>query len=73
MHAQGVNAFRCSSKAMIYRSKKALGGEKMELVEEAKELRRETAKDLKGSKRRLCIVRTVRALGEGSQRWAQRE
>jgi hypothetical protein len=45
----------------------------MELVEEVKELLRETAKELKGSARRLFMARTVRALGEGGQRLAERE
>ncbi len=45
----------------------------MELVEEGKELLRETEKALKGSARRLFMARTVRALGEGGQRLAERE
>jgi hypothetical protein len=45
----------------------------MELVEEVKELLRETAKELKGSACRLFMARTVRALGEGGQRRAERE
>ena len=45
----------------------------MELVEEVKELLRETEKALKGSARRLFMARTVRALGEGGQRLAERE
>src|SRR5260370_24602514 len=45
----------------------------MELRAEVKELLIETAKDLKGSVRRLFIARTVRALGEGGQRLAERE
>jgi hypothetical protein len=45
----------------------------MELVEEVKELLIETAKSLKGSARRLFLARTVRALGEGGQRLAERE
>ena len=45
----------------------------MELVEEVKELLRETEKVLKGSTRRLFMARTVRALGEGGQRLAERE
>jgi hypothetical protein len=45
----------------------------MELVGEVKELLRETAKELKGSARRLFMARTVRALGEGGQRLAERE
>ena len=43
--------------------KKALGGEKMELVKEVKELLIETAKELKGSARRLFMARTVRVAG----------
>src|SRR5450755_1095464 len=54
-------------------SKKALGDRKMELVEEVKALFIETTKDLKGSARRLFMARTVRALGEGGQRRAERE
>jgi hypothetical protein len=42
-------------------SKKALGGRKMELMEEVKELLIKTTKDLKGSARRLFMARTVRA------------
>jgi hypothetical protein len=45
----------------------------MELVEEVKELLIETAKVLKGSARRLFMARTVRTLGEGGQRLAERE
>lgn len=45
----------------------------MELAEEMKELLRETEKVLKGSVRRLFMARTVRALGEGVQRLAERE
>ncbi len=45
----------------------------MELVEEVKELLIETAKELKGSARRLFLARTMRALGEGGQRLAERE
>jgi len=45
----------------------------MELVEEVKELLIETAKSVKGSARRLFLTRTVRALGEGGQRLAERE
>ena len=58
---------------MIYCSQKALGGEKVELVGEVKELLIETEKVLKGSARRLFMARTVRALGEGGQRLAERE
>ncbi len=45
----------------------------MELAEEVKELLRETGKVLKGSARRVFMARTVRALGEGGQRLAERE
>jgi hypothetical protein len=45
----------------------------MELVEEVKELLRETEKALKGSARRLFMARTVRALGEGGKLLAERE
>jgi Rhodopirellula transposase DDE domain len=45
----------------------------VELVEEVKELLRETEKVLKGSARRLFMARTVRALGEGGQRLAEQE
>jgi hypothetical protein len=45
----------------------------MELVEEVKALLIETAKELKGSARRLFLARTVRALGEGGQRLVERE
>ena len=45
----------------------------MELVEDVKELLMETAKSLKGSTRRLFMARTVRVLGEGGQRLAERE
>jgi hypothetical protein len=45
----------------------------MELMEKVKELLIETAKDLKGSARRLFMARTVQALGEGGQRMAERE
>ena len=44
----------------------------MELRAEVKELLIETAKELKGSLRRLFMARTVRALGEGGQRLAER-
>jgi Rhodopirellula transposase DDE domain len=52
---------------------KSLGGNQVELVEEVKELLRETEKALKGSARRIFMARTVRALGEGGQRLAERE
>jgi Rhodopirellula transposase DDE domain len=45
----------------------------MELVEDVKRLLVETAKSLKGSARRLFLARTVRTLGEGGQRLAERE
>ena len=45
----------------------------MELTEEVKVLLVKTAKDLKGSARRMFLARTVQALGEGGQRLAERE
>lgn len=45
----------------------------MELTKEVKALLLNTAKDLKGSARRLFMARTVQALGEGGQRLAERE
>src|SRR5256885_16779723 len=59
---------------MVYCSKKSfLGGTLMELTEEVKALLLNTAKDLSGSARRRFLARTVRALGEGGQRLAERE
>jgi hypothetical protein len=59
---------------MIYCSEKqVLGGMTMELTEEVKVLVLNTAKDLKGSARRMFMARTVEALGEGGQRLAERE
>lgn len=45
----------------------------MELSEAFKELLIETAKELKGSERRLFMARTVKAFGPGGQRQAERE
>lgn len=45
----------------------------MELTKEVKALLLNTAKDLKGSARRMFMARTVQALGEGGQRLAERE
>ncbi len=45
----------------------------MELTEEVKVLVLNTAKDLKGSVRRMFMARTAQALGEGGQRLAERE
>src|SRR2546428_13683239 len=59
---------------MVYCTKKTfLGGTLMELTEEIKALLWNTAKDLKGSARRMFMARTVQALGEGGQRLAERE
>jgi hypothetical protein len=59
---------------MVYCSKKSfLGGMTMELTDVVKSLLLNTAKDLKGSARRLFMARTVQALGEGGQRLAERE
>ena len=45
----------------------------MELTEEVKVLVLNTAKDLKGSARRMFMARTVQALGAGGQRLVERE
>jgi Rhodopirellula transposase DDE domain len=45
----------------------------VELVEEVKELLKETEKALKGSARRIFMARTVHALGKGGQRRAEEE
>jgi Rhodopirellula transposase DDE domain len=45
----------------------------MELTDVVKALLLNTAKDLKGSARRIFMARTVQALGEGGQRLAERE
>ena len=45
----------------------------MELTDVVKALLLNTVKDLKGSARRICMARTVQALGEGGQRLAERE
>jgi hypothetical protein len=45
----------------------------MELTEEVKVLVLNTAKDLKGSARRMFMARTVQALGEGGKLLAERE
>jgi len=45
----------------------------MELTEEVKALLLNTAKELKGSVRRMFMARTVQALGLGGQRLAERE
>jgi len=59
---------------MVYCLKKSVfGGTMMELTEEVKALLWNTAKDLKGSTRRVFMARTVQALGEGGQRLAERE
>jgi hypothetical protein len=59
---------------MIYCAKKIFrGGTRVELTEEVKALVLNTAKELKGSTRRMFMARTVQALGEGGQRLAERE
>ena len=45
----------------------------MELTHEVKSLLIETAKDLKGSNRRLFMARAVKAMGKDGQRRAERE
>src|SRR2546425_3076159 len=49
------------------------GGIAMELTDSLKSLFIETAKSLKGSARRLFMARTVKELGAGGQRRAERE
>jgi hypothetical protein len=49
------------------------GGTRVKLTEEVKTLVLNTAKELKGSIRRMFMARTVQALGEGGQRQAERE
>lgn len=46
---------------------------KIELTNELKETYIETAKQLKGSDRRLFMARIVKSLGRGGQRFAERE
>ena len=46
---------------------------KIELTQEVKSLLIETAKELKGSARRLFMARSVKAMGKGGQRRAERE
>jgi hypothetical protein len=46
---------------------------KIELTHEIKSLLIETGKELKGSARRLFMARTVKAMGKGGQRRAERE
>src|SRR5215468_7674183 len=59
---------------MVYCSRKSfLGGMMMELTDVVKALLLNTARDLKGSARRIFMARTVQALGEGGQRLAERE
>src|SRR5262245_35119953 len=49
------------------------GGMAMELTDSLKSLFIETATSLKGSARRLCMARTVKELGAGEPRRAERE
>src|SRR5690349_17131032 len=49
------------------------GGNTMELTDSLKALFIETAHTLKGSARRLFLARTVKELGPGGQRRAERE
>jgi hypothetical protein len=46
---------------------------KIELTHEIKSLLIETGKEWKGSARRLFMARTVKAMGKGGQRRAERE
>jgi hypothetical protein len=59
---------------MVYGAKKSfLGGTRMELTEEVKALLLNTAKELKGSARRVFMARTVQALGSGGKLLAEQE
>jgi len=57
---------RCTQRHNIWEGK-------MELTPEVKSLLIETAKESKGSARRLFMARAVKALGKGGQRKAERE
>src|SRR2546425_7548274 len=57
---------------MVYSSSSHAGGTCMELTDSLKTLCMETAKSLKGSARRLFMARTVKELGAGGQRRAER-
>src|SRR6202035_4736586 len=71
----GIRDYRkLNCPSMVYCSKNIfLGGTSMELTEEIKTLLLHTAKDLKGSVRRMFMARTVQALGEGGKLLAERE
>src|SRR5919202_3265577 len=58
---------------MLYFRYSHAGGLPMELTDSFKTLLIETAKSLKGSARRLFMARTVKELGTGGQRRAERE
>src|SRR4029453_17222842 len=58
---------------MVYSWQSLSGGMAMELTDSLKSLFIETAKSLKGSARRLFMARTVKELGAGGQRRAERE
>src|SRR5215472_13230507 len=58
---------------MVYSWHILPGGMAMELTDSLKSLFIETAKSLKGNARRLFMARTVKELGAGGQRRAERE
>src|SRR4029453_10693363 len=58
---------------MVYSWHILSGGIAMELTDSLKALFIETAKSLKGHARRLFMARTVKELGAGGQRRAERE
>src|SRR5712691_3950056 len=58
---------------MVYSRKSHPGGSRMELTDSLKALFMDTARSLKGSARRLFMARTVKELGSGGQRHAERE
>src|SRR5512132_2692585 len=58
---------------MLYSRSSYTGGMPMELTDSLKTLLIDTARSLKGSARRLFMARTVKELGPGGQRRAERE
>src|SRR5215475_4136149 len=58
---------------MVYSRQPWAGGTRMEFTDSLKALFMETARSLTGSARRLFMARTVKELGPGGQRRAERE
>jgi len=57
---------------MVYSRQSHAGGMRMELTDSLKARCIETVQSLQGSARRLCMARTVKELGPGGQRRAER-